>query len=456
MPKKHGRKGRQDMARYAKEDIIRIVEEEDVEFIRLQFTDIFGMIKNVAITSSQLHKALDNQCIFDGAAIEGLSGDARYDMCLHPDLDTFEIFPWRPQQGKVARLICDIYDENGRPADGDCRSVLRRVCARARELGYCFQLKPECEFFLFQVDDEGLPTTITHEKASYFDVAPNDFAENVRRDIVLNLEEMGFEIGSSHHEIAAAQHEIDFAPSDALTAADNLMTFKMTTKAIAKRHGLHATFMPKPKGDDYGSGMHLFMSLSDPEGRDVFADPADPRGLSRAAYSFIAGILRHMPGMTAVLNPLVNSYKRFVPGYEAPVTITWSTKFRDSLIGIPSRMAGRTRLELRSPDGTTNPYLAFAIVLAAGLEGIQEGLAAPEPVNRNLAKIDRVELAELNLRQLPMSLGDAVEAMNEDDFIKEVLGKQITKTYIKTKRREWNVYNAQVTQWELEQYLNKY
>ena len=235
------------MARYRREDILRIVEEEDVEFIRLQFTDIFGMMKNVAITSSQLTKALDNLCTFDGAAIEGLSGEARYDMCLHPDLDTFEIFPWRPQQGKVARLICDIYDEDGQPAGGDCRSVLRRVCAQAREMGYCFRLKPECEFFLFQVDDEGLPTTITHEKASYFDVAPNDFAENVRRDIVLNLEEMGFEIEASHHEIAAAQHEIDFAPSDALTAADNLMTFKLATKSIAKRHGLHATFMPKQK-----------------------------------------------------------------------------------------------------------------------------------------------------------------------------------------------------------------
>ena len=431
-----GRKEGRDMARYRREDILRIVEEEDVEFIRLQFTDIFGMMKNVAITSSQLTKALDNLCTFDGAAIEGLSGEARYDMCLHPDLDTFEIFPWRPQQGKVARLICDIYDEDGQPAGGDCRSVLRRVCAQAREMGYCFRLKPECEFFLFQVDDEGLPTTITHEKASYFDVAPNDFAENVRRDIVLNLEEMGFEIEASHHEIAAAQHEIDFAPSDALTAADNLMTFKLATKSIAKRHGLHATFMPKPKSNDYGSGMHLFMSLSDRQGLDVFADAADPRGLSKTAYSFIAGILGHMPGMTAILNPLVNSYKRFVPGYEAPVTVTWSAKFRDSLIGIPNRLTKDTLIELRSPDGTTNPYLAFAIVLAAGLDGIRKGLTAPEPMKQNLAKMDRVELAELNLQQLPMSLDEAIEALNHDDFIKEILGKQIAKTYIKTKRRE--------------------
>ncbi|MCI8402524.1 MAG: type I glutamate--ammonia ligase [Lachnospiraceae bacterium] len=444
------------MARYTKEDVIRIVEEEDVEFIRLQFTDIFGMIKNVAITSSQLTKALNNQYTFDAAAIEGLSGSTRYDMCLHPDLDTFEIFPWRPQQGKVARFICDIYDEDGRPAGGDSRSVLRRVCEEAEEIGYHFRLKPECEFFLFQMDDRGLPTTITHEKASYFDVAPNDFAENVRRDIVLNLEEMGFEIESSHHEIGAAQHEIDFAPSDALTAADNLMTFKMATKSIARRHGLHATFMPKPKGDDYGSGMHLFMSLTGPDGKDVFGDPEVPGGLSAAACSFITGILRHMPGMTAILNPLVNSYKRFVPGYEAPVTITWSAKFRDSLIGIPNRRTENTLIELRSPDSTTNPYLAFALVLAAGLDGVKRGLRAEEPVDRSLAKMDRVELAELGLRQLPMSLGDAVEAMNEDAFIKKILGKQIAETYIKTKRREWNVYNAQVTQWELDQYLNKY
>ncbi len=444
------------MAKYSKEDILRIVEEEDVEFIRLQFTDIFGMIKNVAITSSQLEKALENRCTFDGAAIDGFGGDAKYDMCLHPDLDTFEIFPWRPQQGKVARLICDVYDEDGRPAYGDSRSVLRRVCARAQELGYQFGLKPECEFFLFQIDDEGLPTTITHEKASYFDVAPTDFAENVRRDIVLNLEELGFEIEASHHEIAAAQHEVDFAHSDALTAADRLMTFKMTTKSIAKRHGLHATFMPKPKGNDYGSGMHLFMSLTGPEGADAFADPADPIGLSQVAYSFIAGILKHMPGMTAILNPLVNSYKRFVPGYEAPVTLTWSANFRDSLIGIPKRRDGRTLIELRSPDGTMNPYLAFAVLLAAGLEGVEQGLKPPAPVGQSLAKKDRVELSELNLSLLPMSLGDAVEAMNQDEFVKSVLGEHIAKAYIKAKRGEWNVYNAQVTQWELDQYLNKY
>jgi glutamine synthetase len=444
------------MAKYSREDIIRIVEEEDVEFIRLQFTDIFGMIKNVAITASQLKKALNNQCTFDGAAIEGLNTNEKYDICLHPDLDTFEIFPWRPQQGKVARLICDLYDEDDSPAAGDCRRVLRNVCAEAEQMGYHFTIKPECEFFLFQVDDEGHPTTRTQEKASYFDVAPNDFAENVRRDIVLNLEEMGFEVEESHHEIAASQHEIDFTQTDALTAADRVMTFKMTTKTIAKRHGLHATFMPKPKGEEYGSGMHLFLSLYDRENKDMFADEKDANGLSQTAYSFIAGILNHMPAMTAIFNPLVNSYKRFVPGYEAPVTMTWSPVYRDSLIGIPHRRGGYTMIELRSPDGTMNPYLAFAVLIASGLDGIKNHMEAPEPIRQSLAKMDRVELAELNLQQLPMSLGEAVEALNQDTFVKEILGKRIAKTYIKSKRKEWNVYNTQVTQWELDQYLNKY
>ncbi len=444
------------MGKYTKEDIMRIVEEEDVEFIRLQFTDIFGMLKNMAITSSQLENALNNRCTFDGAAIDGLTGDAIYSMCLHPDLDTFEILPWRPQQGKVARLLCNIYDEDGEPSNGDCRSVLRRVCAQARDMGYNFGLSQECEFFLFYLDDEGRPTTITHERASYFDVAPNDFAENVRRDIVLNLESMGIGVEASHHEIAPAQHEIDMTFTDALTAADNLMTFKMTTKTIAKGHGLHATFMPKPRDNDYGSGIHLYMSLETLDGKDAFADPEDERGLSSQAYSFIAGILKHIPAMTAILNPLVNSYKRFVPGYDAPVTLSWSVNFRDSLIGIATHRSDRTLIELRSPDGTMNPYLAFAVILAAGLDGIRNNLAAPEPIHQNLAKMNRVELAELNLEQLPMSLGDAVEALHQDEFIRGILGDNISRTYIKKKREEWNIYNAQVTQWELDQYLNKY
>ncbi len=442
--------------KYTRDDIIRLVDEEDVEFIRLQFTDIFGMLKNVAITSSQLNRALGGLCTFAAAAIDGRSGVNLFYLVLRPDLVTFEILPWRPQQGKVARLLCDVCGEDDRPAEGDCRSVLRRVCAKAEEMGYGFGIRQECEFFLFSLNDDGQPTTITHENASYFDVAPNDFSENVRRDIVLNLEEMGFEVEASHHEIAPAQHEIDLAMTDALTAADNLMTFKMTTKSIAKRHGLHATFMPKPKGDDYGSGMHLDLSLTTLDGRDAFADPADERGFSRTAYSFIAGLLAHMPAMTALLNPLVNSYKRFVPGYDAPITLNWSVDLRDSLIGLSRRRDGGTVLELRSPDGTMNPYLAYAVILAAGLDGIEKGLEAPAPMTRSLARMDRVELAEMNLEQLPMSLGDAIEALHADSFVTDVLGEHIAKTYIKTKRREWNIYNAQVTDWEREQYLSKY
>ena len=286
------------MGKYSKEDIFRIVEEEDVEFIRLQFADIFGMIKNVAITSGQLAKALDNRCMFDGSAIEGFVRVEESDMYLYPDLDTFAIYPWRPQQGKVARLICDVYCPDGTPFEGDPRYVLKRVLKKAEDMGFYFNVGPECEFFLFQTDEEGKPTTYTHETAGYFDAGPIDLAENVRRDIVLNLEGMGFEIESSHHEIAPAQHEVDFQYEKGLKAADNILTFKMAVKTIAKRHGLHATFMPKPKAGVNGSGMHINMSLEDTEGKNLFEDPSDQMGLSRLAYQFMAGILTHIKSMT--------------------------------------------------------------------------------------------------------------------------------------------------------------
>ena len=321
------------MSKYSKEDIMRMVEEEDVEFIRLQFTDIFGMLKNVAITASQLEKALDNRCMFDGSAIEGFVRIDESDMYLYPDLDTFEVFPWRPQQGKVARFICDVYNPDGTPFSGDPRYVLKRAVKRAQDMGYVLNVGPECEFFLFHTDEEGRPTTSTHEMAGYFDVSPIDLAENVRRDIVLNLEEMGFQVEASHHEIAPAQHEIDFQYTDALRAADNIMTFKMAAKTIAKRHGLHATFMPKPREGMNGSGMHINMSLSDKEGRNLFADDQDALRLSRDAYYFMAGILKHMKAMTILTNPLVNSYKRLIPGFDAPIYIAWSpTSNRSSLI----------------------------------------------------------------------------------------------------------------------------
>ena len=307
------------MNNYTREDILRMVEEEDVGFIRLQFTDIFGTMKNIAITTSQLDKALNNEIMFDGSAIEGFARVEESDMYLHPDLNTFEIFPWRPQQGKVARLICDVYKPDGTPYESDPRYILKKVMAEAKEMGYEFNVGPELEFFLFHTDDDGLPTTLSHESAGYFDLGPLDLGENARRDMVLTLEDMGFEIESSHHEAAPAQHEIDFRYDEALTTADNIMTFKLVVKTIAKRHGLHATFMPKPKFGINGSGMHLNMSVSR-DGINVFQDAKDEYGLSKEAYCFIGGIMKHMKALTFITNPSINSYKRLIPGYEAPVT----------------------------------------------------------------------------------------------------------------------------------------
>ena len=445
------------MSKYSKEDIMRMVEDEDVEFIRLQFTDIFGMLKNVAITAGQLEKALDNRCMFDGSAIEGFVRIDESDMYLYPDLDTFEVFPWRPQQGKVARFICDVYNPNGTPFSGDPRYVLKRAVKRAQDMGYVLNVGPECEFFLFHTDEEGRPTTSTHEMAGYFDVSPIDLAENVRRDIVLNLEEMGFQVEASHHEIAPAQHEIDFRYDEALTTADNIMTFKMAAKTIAKRHGLHATFMPKPREGMNGSGMHINMSLSDKEGRNLFADDQDALRLSRDAYYFMAGILRHMKAMTILTNPLVNSYKRLIPGFDAPIYIAWSpTSNRSSLIRIPSPRGESTRIELRCPDSAMNPYLALAACLSAGLDGIEKKIGLPACVEGNMFTMEPEELRERNVERIPETLGDAIEAYNGDSFMKEVLGEHIYTKYLEAKEQEWRDFRAQVTDWEVSQYLYKY
>lgn len=445
------------MSRYNKEDIVRMVEEEDVEFIRLQFTDIFGMLKNVAITSSQLKKALDNLCMFDGSSIEGFVREDESDMYLYPDLDTFAIFPWRPQQGKVARLVCDVYRPNRTPFEGDPRYVLKKVLKEAKDMGYTFQVGPECEFFLFHTDEEGRPTTNTHEMAGYFDVGPIDLAENVRRDIVLNLEEMGFEIESSHHEIAPAQHEIDFQYAEGLVAADNILTFKMAVKTIAKRHGLHATFMPKPKAGVNGSGMHINMSLADENGRNVFEDPADELGLSRIAYQFMAGIMHHMKGITLLTNPLVNSYKRLMPGYDAPVYIAWSAAAnRSQLIRIPSSRGASTRIELRCPDSAVNPYLALAACLAAGLDGIKKEMVPPKAVNENISSMTKTQMKERGIGQLPKTLGEAIAQYEADPFVKEVLGEHIYTKYLEAKKEEWRQFRAQVTDWEIGEYLFKY
>ncbi|HIQ75176.1 MAG TPA: type I glutamate--ammonia ligase [Candidatus Cottocaccamicrobium excrementipullorum] len=447
------------MSKYGKEDILRLAQEEDVEFIRLQFTDIFGMLKNVAITISQLEKALDNRCVFDGSAIDGFVRDDESDMFLYPDLDTFEIFPWRPQQGKVARLICDVCRPNGNPFEGDPRYVLKKALSHARNMGYEFYAGPECEFFLFHLNDEGLPTTVTHEKAGYFDVGPLDFAENVRRDIVLNLEDMGFEIEASYHEISPAQHEIDFHYNTGLATADNIMTFKMAVKSIAKRHGLHATFMPKPKEGENGSGMHMNLSLFDQDGRNAFDDPKDPRGLglSKTAYHFMAGIFNHLDGMTLLTNPLVNSYKRLIPGYDAPVYKAWTARAGKSCVmRIPNARGNNTRVELRSPDSAMNPYLSLAVILEAGLDGIRNKMEVSQPVSGNLYALTNEQRDARGIKQIPYTLGEAIDAFEKDVFVRRVLGEPIYLKYLEAKKEEWNQFRAQVTDWEISQYLFKY
>lgn len=438
-----------------REDIVRLVKEEDVEFIRLQFTDMFGQLKNIAITANQLERALDNRCMFDGSSIDGFVGIEESDMYLHPDLSTLEIFPWRPQQGKVARMICDIYRPDGSPFEGDPRYVLRRAIREAEEMGYTFEVGPECEFFLFDTDENAMPTTQTREQASYFDIAPLDGGENARREIVMTLEEMGLIIEASHHEIAPAQHEIDFRYAEALEAADNIMTFKLAVRTIAKRHGLHATFMPKPKFGVNGSGMHINMSLHR-NGQNIFEDRKDPNGLSREAYYFIGGIMKHIKGMAAVTNQLVNSYKRLVPGYAAPVYIAWSNTNRTPLIRIPADRGSNTRIELRSPDSAANPYLTLAVCLKAGLDGIAGKIQPPPGVDSNIYTMPEAERHRLGIENLPGTLIEAVEELKKDPFILDVLGKHVAEKYIAAKEKEWQEYRAFVSQWEIEKYLFRY
>ncbi len=442
------------MSKYTKQDIMRLVEEEDIEFIRLQFTDMFGTLKNVAITASQLEKALDNKCMFDGSSIEGFVRIDESDMYLYPDLNTFEIFPWRPQHGKVARMICDVYRPNGTPFEGDPRYILKKVLKEAADMGYTFNVGPECEFFLFHTDDEGRPTTISHEKAGYFDISPLDLGENARRDIILTLEDMGFEIEASHHEVAPAQHEIDFKYTNALKAADNMMTFKLVVKTIAKRHGLFASFMPKPVYGVCGSGLHINMSLCK-DGVNIFNDHNAPNGVSKEAYQFIAGLMKHMKGMTLVANPIVNSYKRLIPGYEAPVYITWSEGNRSPLIRIPSTRGTNMRIELRSPDPAANPYLLLASCLAAGLDGIKNELPIPESVEGNIYEMSKQELEERGIEAIPSNLSKACHYFEDDAFMKQVLGEHVHAKYLDAKRKEWNRFREQVTEWEIDEYLYK-
>lgn len=440
---------------YSREDIINLVEEEDVEFIRLQFTDIFGSLKNVAVTSARLEKALKNECTFDASSIAGFADVEESDMYLHPDYGTLEIFPWRPQQGKVARLICDVYRPDGQPFAGDPRHVLKRALAEAEEMGLTFRAGAECEFFLFHLDENGMPTTLSHENAGYFDVGPVDFGENARRDMVLTLEDMGFEVEASHHDVGPAQHEISFQYDDALATADNIMTFKLAVKTIARRHGLHATFMPKPKSGVNGSGMHINMSLFK-DGQNLFAKEEDESGLSKEAAWFLGGVLRHMRGMTAITNPIVNSYKRLIPGYEAPVCLSWSANNRSTLVRIPASKGNGARMELRSPDPAANPYLALAVILRAGLDGIKNKIEPPKSVTGNLFEMSEQERQQRGIEALPGTLMEAVLSMEQDDFMRQTLGDHVFERYIALKKEEWNRYRRQVTDWEINEYLNQY
>jgi len=444
------------MAKYTKEDILRIAKEENVNFIRLQFTDILGTVKNVEIPSSQLEKALDNKIMFDGSSIQGFVRIEESDMYLYPDLDTWVVFPWTTGRGKAARLICDIYNPDGTPFLGDPRNNLKRVLKEMEELGFTqFNLGPEPEFFLFKLDEKGEPTMELNDHGGYFDLAPTDLGENCREDIVVELEAMGFEIEASHHEVAPGQHEIDFKYADIVTACDNIQTFKLVVKTIARKHGLYATFMPKPIFGINGSGMHCNLSLFK-DGKNAFYDPNGELGLSETAYQFLAGVMKHAPGFTAVTNPTVNSYKRLVPGYEAPVYVAWSARNRSPLIRIPASRGMSTRIELRSVDPSANPYLAMAVILKAGLEGIKKKMTPPAPVDRNIYVMTREERLAEGIIDLPGTLMEALEKLQEDKIILSALGEHIADHFIEAKEIEWNMFRMQVTPWELDQYLKAY
>lgn len=444
------------MTKYTREDIVRMAEEENVRFLRLMFTDILGTIKNVEVPISQLKKVLDNKMMFDGSSIEGFVRIEESDMYLHPDLDTWLVFPWEIKQGKIARLICDVYQPNGQPFAGDPRSNLKRILKEMRDLGFTeFNLGPEPEFFLFKLDENGKPTMDLNDEGGYFDLAPTDLGENCRRDIVLELEALGFEIEASHHEAATGQHEIDWKYAEAVEACDNIQTFKLIVKTVARKHGLYATFMPKPVYGIAGSGMHCNMSLFTEKG-NAFYEESDRCGLSETAYQFLAGLLKHASGYTAICNPIINSYKRLVPGFEAPVYIAWSTHNRSPLIRIPESRGLSTRVELRSVDPSTNPYLALAVLLASGLDGIKNKLVAPAPIDRNIYVMNKEERYANDIHDLPTNLEDALLELQKDELVLEALGEHISRSFLEAKEIEVATYLSQVTDWELKQYLSAY
>lgn len=424
-------------------EILNLIEEEDIKFIRLQFTDMYGNLKNIAVTSNQLERVLHNKYMFENQQLFGMGKEGE-DMYLCPDLDTFVILPWRPQQGKVARLICDVYNADGTISDLYPRTILKEIIQSAKEKGYTFYVDPECEFFLFDTDDNGVPTTVTHEKAGYMEVGPVDSGENVRRDIVLMLEEMGFEMESSHHEKAPAQHEIDFREGEALQIADSVITFKSAVRSIAKRFGLHATFMPKPKHGVAGSAMHLNISVYK-DGKCLFNSKGGE--LRDETKWFIGGILKHVKGMCAVTNPLVNSYKRLQSGYCAPNSISWSYRDVNAIVKVRRSIGEDTKVELRFPDPSANPYLAIALCIAAGIDGLEHQINPGDMLENCREK-------GLPVGSLPSTLREAIHHMKNDELIENVLGKEFVRAYMNGKIREWNEYMAQVSDWEVEKYLH--
>ncbi|MBN2705222.1 MAG: type I glutamate--ammonia ligase [Deltaproteobacteria bacterium] len=440
-----------------REEILQIVEKENVRFFRLQFVDIFGIMKNIAIPISQLEKALDGKMMFDGSSIEGFARIQESDMYLIPDYNTFCVMPWRNKEGvATARIICDVHKHDGTPFVGCPRVNLKRVMAEAAKMGYTMNVGTECEFFLFETDEDFRPTTETSDNAGYFSVDAEDEGIECRREIIDTLEKMGFEIEASHHEVAQGQHEINFKYADAVTAADNTVTFKWVVKTIAKAYGLHATFMPKPVFGINGSGMHTNQSLFDLDGNNVFFDADGELQLSRVAYQYIAGIAKNARGFAAVTNPLVNSYKRLVPGYEAPVYVAWSASNRSALMRIPASRGMGTRVEVRCPDPTCNPYLAFAMMLNSGLDGIKNNLEVPPAVNVNIFHMTPAEKEAANIANMPASLKEALEELKANPLARETLGDHIFDKYVGYKQVEWDKFRTAVTDWELDNYLAIY
>jgi len=439
----------------SRKDILDLTEKLNVSFMRLQFTDILGVNKNVEIPSSQFEKALDGDIMFDGSSIEGFVRIEESDMLLKPDFDTFRVFPWGDPDNRICRLICDIQQPDGTPFAGDPRIVLRRAIGRAAEMGYTMNAGMEAEFFLFRPSADGGPSTNTHDVGGYFDLAPADLGEEARRAMVAVLEQMGFEVEAAHHEVAHGQHEIDFRYADALRTADNIATFRFVVKHVAQQFGLLASFMPKPIYGQNGSGMHTHQSLF--RGKEnAFWDAKAQWELSKVALHYIGGLLKHARGMCAITNPLVNSYKRLVPGYEAPVNVAWSMRNRSPLIRVPERRGIGTRVELRMPDPAANPYLALAVMLAAGLDGVSTDADWREPVNENIWEMSFRERRRLRIDDLPHDLNEALDELEKDEVISSALGEHVARHFVEAKRQEWRDYITQVSPWELESYLAKY